>query len=722
MLVLDSAVTPGAMSVRLSFGVALVLFLSSPVRSEIIPDEVHHMECHDRYLMIAADLSFTGNNPRFVAVDKKGLHELTKPYQAKCGYSITHIHLLNLVELRASFFSCHTENINDQVFMFNIHLITMHNEVEKIYALNKTCSPSVPWSPREVTCEANYIEVSLGNEVSCRSRLQRDELNSTKVMQSSVASDWQVMFQRADEQMLPMNLSQAKKQGYMFDFTDGRLVFRTPYEQPECLLVQENGVPVEMIHATLFSKQGWIVLMVDLVVACSMYPGSYENGYVIWKTPEILFPGFHSTKINMGLNGNLVEQQAAEQKGYTVEVKDNTIDVGIPNTAEGGYRRSFVVDHLYEFYTFCLCFEQVLMDNNGIETTLRFHRTLMTPLLPCSVYTENQTNLEDHKFTVYVGDVPEDVELTSIHLNGHERQVHCTNKCSHNITRVSYHNNTHGYILEVPFDDPVALCQYLEEESVLQYSLDINYTLTVKTQSKPYYHLASIVATFTDVSPPVFDVDCLETGISFKLGHRPFDFLWEIFIGSEPLTAELATHRGYFLSNNSQSLLLEVPLFTDGYEYTEITLGGFFGTFTILMKNAGTSVAQTSTEKTCPFSSNELIMCSTDGRITAVVDVSLVMSHGGLAMGTKLLDKRCRPKETDKTRALFSFPVSSCGTMVKIGRQNVTYINEISYQTSLNVRSGFLDNATERSDLNRIQSALEKSPTLCQVRECTLQV
>lgn len=31
---------------------------------------------------------------------------------------------------------------------------------EFTYALNKTCSPSLPFSPREVTCEINYMEVS----------------------------------------------------------------------------------------------------------------------------------------------------------------------------------------------------------------------------------------------------------------------------------------------------------------------------------------------------------------------------------------------------------------------------------------------------------------------------------------------------------------------------------------------------------------------------------
>ncbi len=51
---------------------------------------------------------------------------------------------------------------DDEVFTFNFNLIAAHEGKEVTYALNKTCSPALPWSPREVTCELNYMEVSLG--------------------------------------------------------------------------------------------------------------------------------------------------------------------------------------------------------------------------------------------------------------------------------------------------------------------------------------------------------------------------------------------------------------------------------------------------------------------------------------------------------------------------------------------------------------------------------
>ncbi|XP_070786318.1 uncharacterized protein [Enoplosus armatus] len=641
------------------------------------------MECRDRFFMIAVDLSFTGNEPRFDAVDGTGVYPITNWYATECGYSVSVLPLLGHVVLRASYFSCHTDDKDDEVFTFNFNLIATHEGKEVTYALNKTCSPSLPWSPREITCEANYMEVSVRSEVTCPYETMKDDWNAAiKPAYSSAASDWQVTLHKDGEQLTPINLSEARRQGYVFHLTDGRLVFRTPYGQPDSFSTEVNGVPVEVVHATLFSRQSWVVLMVDLVAACSMHEGSYDDsGYMMWETPEVLHPlvsGLHMMQVNIGVSGELVEQPVAEERGYIVEKHNTTVQISIPYNAEGGYRKSFVSGDLYEFYVFDLYLEQISVDEDHIDTRLRFHRTLATPLLPRPVFTENRTVLEERTFAVYLGDVPEDVALAAVHLNGQEFTVPFTNASSHTITEVVHPNNTHGFTLKVPFDDPVVIQQFCKEDAAMQLRLDINYTLVVLPENEPYCHLASVMA-LTDVSPPAFDAVCSESGISFKLDHRPSDYLWEICIGSDPLTSELAAQHGYIMSNDSQSLLLDVPLFTHGFEYKDITLKGFFGTFEILVQDRETSEVQSSTVKTCPFSTTELIMCSTDGRMTAVADLSLAIQSGGVPARTNLNDKYCGPKEADGTRALFSFPLNSCGSIVKLNKDNVTYENEIFF-------------------------------------------
>lgn len=47
------------------------------------------------------------------------------------------------------------------MFFFNFNLIATHKGKEASYALNKTCTLSLQWSHREVTCEMNYMEVNL---------------------------------------------------------------------------------------------------------------------------------------------------------------------------------------------------------------------------------------------------------------------------------------------------------------------------------------------------------------------------------------------------------------------------------------------------------------------------------------------------------------------------------------------------------------------------------
>ncbi|XP_030609883.1 uncharacterized protein LOC115797441 isoform X2 [Archocentrus centrarchus] len=652
------------MALCFSFRVALLLSLWTTSTCDI-PRGVLYTECRERYFMIAAGLSFAGNEPRFEAVDSTGVHAITEQYAAECGYAISFFPLLGRLELRASYFSCHTDNTDDNVFTFNFNLIVTHEGKQTAYALNKTCTLSLPWSPREVTCEVNYMEVSVRSEAACPS-----ENDTDSAFKPSLYSDWQVMFQRADEQFQPMNLSEARKLGYVFALTDGRLVFRTPYEKLHSLSTEVNDVPVEVVHAVLFSRQSWVVVVVDLLAACSMHDGLYYGGYMTWETPEplhCLVSPLSETAVSIGVDGELVEQAVAEKRGYTVEKYNTTVHIGIPYNAEGGHRKSFVSQDLYEYYIFNLYLEQISVDEAKIAARLRFHRTLVTPLQPHPVFTLNETVPEERVFTIYLGDVPEDVQLVSVQLNGQDVALPLTNASTHNITEVLHPNTTHGYTLK-----------FSRKDVAIQHMLDINYTLAVMPGNEPYHYQTSVMA-LTPVSPPAFDAVCSESGIRFKLAYRPFDYVWQITIGSDVLTSELAERRGYIMSNNSNTLILDVPLYTQGYQYQDVTLTGFSGTFEILVRDHDTSQVQASTVKTCLFYPPEFIMCSTDGRVTVVANLSLVVPSGGSPAEASLIDKSCGPKDADGTRALFSFPVNGCGAIITLGKEYVTYNNEIVF-------------------------------------------
>ncbi|XP_061524643.1 LOW QUALITY PROTEIN: zona pellucida protein AX 4 [Phycodurus eques] len=636
--------------------VSLLSALADPV-----PDGVLDMECHDRSFVIAVDLSFAGDDARFEAVDGTGAYAITEPYAAKCGYTVTVSQPSGLVELRSSYFSCHTDKQDDRVFTFSFKLLVTR-ERDAVYTLNKTCSPSLAWSPREVSCELNYMEVLVKNQVSCAAGKKDDNWNILRHAHSSSTSDWQVMFQRDEDEIAPTSLSDARKQGYAFEVTDGRFMFRAPYGQPDSFIAMVNNIPVEVVHATLFSRQRWLVVMVDLVAACSTHQGAYEDGgHVVFKTPEAPYPGPDVTRIRVGFDG------------ADVVTENETVQIRIPLDVKGGLRKSFASGGLYEFYTFHLDLEQMFEDDEA-ETRLRLRRILTTPLLPRPLFTQNRSVVEERLFQVYLGDVPEDVRLISLRLNG--REAPFTNSCS--FADVAQPAHGHGYLLNVSFDDPAVTQQYYEVYRTLQYSVDINYTLSVLPENELYYHSVSVTA-LAGPSPPVLDAVCSESGIRFNADRWAFDFLWSIGVGSVTLTPELATQRGYEMRNDSQRLQLDVPVYSQGFRYEEITLKRFLGTFEILIKERLTSAVQRSITKTCPFVTSELIMCSTDGRMTVVADLSLITPSGATPSSSNLLDVFCGPAEADDARALFSFPLNSCGSKVKLSKGNVIYRNEIFY-------------------------------------------
>ncbi|XP_072315543.1 uncharacterized protein [Eucyclogobius newberryi] len=636
------------------------------------------MTCHERYFMINVDQHFTGKNLRFEAVDKNGSHAITEGYAAKCGYSIRFIHSKTNVQLRASYFSCHTDQAGE-VYTFHFNLIAHHKGKEVTHALNRSCSPSLPWSLREVTCEVNYMEVSVRSEISCSSSTTKNDWDNLKLGHSPSPADWQVTFQKRGEQLRPTSLKEARSQSYVFDLISGRLVFRTPYGQNHSFTSVIDGIPVEVVHATLFSRESWLVLLFDLVAACSVYEATFEDEeYMLWETPDVLYPGLHATNFSFGLNGNLMQPSVAETKGYLMEKHNRTVEVSIPHDAEGAHRKSVVSGDLYEICSYDFYTEQLSVDEDGVETRLRTHKTMVTPLLMRTLKEENHTVPEMHHFTIYLGDVPQDVDLISLALNGHQFQVPLKNNSTFSMANVVHPNDTHGYTLKVPFYKSPVIQQFSMEN--IKFKLDINYTLMVLPEQELYHHFAAFVAILPNLAPPQFDASCSESNVRIKF-DKPFDSKWEITIGPDPLTAELATRLGFVLSNNSHALELVVPLLSSQSTTTNFSLQGFTSTFEIHVRHRETSKVQSSTVKTCPFFANELLVCSTDMRMTAVVNLSLAVASGGVPAKMKLRDQSCGPKEADATKALFTFPMNACGSIVKLGKGKgtVTYENEIIY-------------------------------------------
>ncbi|XP_067257846.1 zona pellucida protein AX 4 [Chanodichthys erythropterus] len=655
-------------------------------QSTTLPQVPIEVQCKAHYLSISLAIPPSGSEPRFEAIDATGVYPITESYGAQCGYTYSVQPLLGRVILRASYFSCHTDNQNDEVFSFMFGVIIVaQSGGELFFNVSETCSV-LPFSPREVICEENYMEVSVKTDLPCStSGSVKDFSAAFSVARSSAVETWQVMLQQGGQLSEVMSTEDAAALGYFITATPGRLVFRTTFGQPYASVKMVSGVAIEVVEATVFFRQNWMVVMVDLVVACSLDKGSFDGYRLHWRTPAVMTPlalqsALRSQYISIGVDGVLLDEQASVNRGYSLTASGDAIDSSIPIAAEGAIRKSFVTDGVYnELYTAQLTYQQSFVDQRGVETKYNVVRQIATPPIPRLPFSINQTNPEERVFTVYLGNIPFDVELVAIELNGQEISVLTAMQMGFSIIRVQEEGSdiTFAYILRVPFEDQFVVKQYTTE-GLFEYSLEIKWTLNITSQMESYYHFSSVTAFVQDILPFVFDSLCANNGIRFMKDHHVYDYLWDVVIGQYPLTQQLASERGYIMTNDSISLTLDVPLFTIGYIYENITLQQFLGTFELLTRNAKTLEIKQSSAKSCLFETTELLVCSSEGVMTVVSDITKAVPAANPAR-TTLLDPSCRPQETDETRVLFSFGLNTCGTRFQIDQQYVTYENEIIF-------------------------------------------
>nr|XP_015196192.1 PREDICTED: uncharacterized protein LOC107076608 [Lepisosteus oculatus] len=675
----------------------LGLLLGVTLLCAVLPVDVHGavppagamvIECRDRYFWVSLDTAFAGSKYRFDIANGATVRRIIDPLASECGFTYSNNSVTGRLIFRASYFACYVHNELDSVFTLTSNFVKIDpSGGETTFPLSKTCTLSIPWNAREVICEENYMEVSVRRTVPQISQTQiiSQEWDITySIAQRAALATWQVVFLKTGLAPTTMNTSYAWSQGYVMGSTPGRVVFRSPYGQPLSELVMVNGIQVETIHATIFYRQKWMLVLIDMSTACTTNPGSFDGTNLLWSTPIVLRPlvqvptGFVSSSIRMGVEGLLLDNATMLQKGYGMSVGPTLVEIQIPFGADGGSREVHVIDNQYsERYIINLYYEHIFADGSQELTRHRMARLVHTPYLPQTPFTINQTILAERVFTVYLGVFNPDVALIAVDLNGVPLTVPQAQLRGFTISTVQHPNGTHAYVLKVPFEDPIVLKSY-SGPTTMMYVLNINYTLNIVPQNEPYYHPATVAAQIRIPINQDLTAVCKEKSILFSITQMEMSYLWEICIGSDPLTPELAANRGYILKNTTQGLTLEVPLYTIGYTYEDIGLNMFFGIFTLSIRDASTlSVVAVSTKR-CPFNSEELVVCMPNGTMTVVASVASTVPMVD-PLRTTLLDRSCKPNETNATAVLFTFSVTTCGTRFMVDDHYLMYENEVVF-------------------------------------------
>ncbi|MGH0172748.1 UNVERIFIED_CONTAM: hypothetical protein FKN15_063890, partial [Acipenser sinensis] len=408
---------------------------------------------------------------------------------------------------------------------------------------------------------------------------------------------------------------------------------------------------------------------------------TFDGMNLAWVSPRVLSPlvlhieKFQDKGISMGVDGKLLDVATIRRRNYDLKVNETFIQISIPYGAEGGYLKSRVINNQYNrLYAIDLYLEHQWADDQWEATQHRSFKPVRTLFIAETPFVINNTIPEEKVFTVTLGIFNPDVELKNLTINGVPLTLPEAVNQGIVVTEVQHPNGTKSFVLKVPFTHPLIPQKYVGD-GVREFTLNINYTLNILPENEPYFHPATIVCRVKDVILPVIKGSCTENSVVFEGTHGNMDYFWVVYIGKHQLTSELAANRGYIFTNLTK-FIVEVPVFSVGCicESRGLLVHG-----NLKLAQASRSCFLMHCLNSTPFLCS---VCMPNGVMT-VVAVTMEPIPVVEPSKTTLLDKTCKPKEFDSTRALFTFSVNTCGTRSKIVGNYLIYENEVVYTRAL---------------------------------------
>ncbi|XP_061446070.1 uncharacterized protein LOC133366692 isoform X2 [Rhineura floridana] len=615
---------------------------------------------------------------------------VTEHVAAQCGFT-SGTDLYGNPQIRVSFLACSVRNLFDQEFSLQLQVeVTSPANLTSAYEVSMKCPLDAPWSPREIVCEENYMEVSVRRAVPgiASEALNEDWIAVWPVAQGAVNQVWQVAFHFQNGSLQNMMATEAHALGYGVNTTATRVLFRTPYGTQQTEVAMVDGMEVEVARATVFYKQAWMILMVDTALACPINPTIFTATTLSWGTPRIMpslvtFPHLYRDEaVEMGLDGRVIDTATIVRNGYTFLTDTKFISITVPIGAPGGLTKSDVIDNRYGT-TYCI---KLLLDRRwqGDESDRTHHRslkTIRTPFAPHTPVLIDNTIPERGYFDISLGNFYPDVELAIIAVGGKPLTPEELKGRGIGLGEAPNPNNTRVFILQVPFTDPLVEQEYVYD-NIRRYTLPLEYTLNLVQKDKPFTHPAVIQCEVPDVVLPTFEGFC-ETGrIGLLMTHGNLDRYWVPYVGDFQLTAELAISQNYTMREDGSYFYLSVPLLATGLAYEDISLQGLTARLDFSLRNNKTLATVIAFPVGCIFPTGKLLVCLPNGTIMATV-LSLDTKPALDPRKTHLRDKNCGPVAADESRALFSFPVASCGTTRRFDGNYLVYENEVSFRREI---------------------------------------
>ncbi|KAF7235758.1 Zona pellucida sperm-binding protein 2, partial [Varanus komodoensis] len=612
---------------------------------------------------------------------------VTPDLAAQCGFT-SGTDLYGNPEIRISFLACSVHNSFDQDFSLQLQVeVTSPANVTDAYDVSMKCSLDAPWSPREIACEENYMEVSVKREVPgiASEALNKDWMAVWPVAQGAMNQVWQVIFHFQNGSLQRMMATQAHALGYGVNTTATRVLFRMPYGSPQAEITMVQGLEVEVARATVFYKQAWMILMVNTALACPVGPPLFTATTLSWVTPWIMsslvrFPDlYHDEAIAMGLDGCRIDEATIMRNGYAFVMDSNVITITVPIGAAGGLTESDVVDNHYgTTYSIKLLLDRRWQGDDSDHTRLRSLKSFRTPFAPQTPLLVDNTIPERGYFDVSLGSFLPDVELSTIAVAGQPLTPEGLRRRGFRLEEVPKPNRTRAFVLQVPFADSLVEQQYLHS-NVRRYTLHLYYTLKLVTKDKTFTHPGVIHCDIPDVVLPTFERICDAGALGLVMTRGNLDHFWIPYVGSQQLTSRLAALQNYTVQDDGSRFYLLVPFLAPGLVYEDISLQGVTARLDFSLRDNKTLATILTFPVACIFPTGRLLACLSNGTMAATV-LGLDTKPALDPRRTHLRDKNCGPVAADESKALFSFPVASCGTTKRFEGNYLLYENEVTFR------------------------------------------
>ncbi|XP_070588935.1 uncharacterized protein [Erythrolamprus reginae] len=599
---------------------------------------------------------------------------------ARCGYTLSKDVWGNPI-FRASFLGCHVINEKDEKFSLTVNIkVSLFEDLRAatVYQHPMHCSYFL-WGAREILCEENYMEVSVKTDIPGISEVEW--MSALPEAQKIMYQMWTLIF-HSSSGLKATKVIDANTLGYSFNNTMARVFLRSPYSTNETQNTMVNGVTMSTISSTSRYTQRWLLLMIDTTISCPVDGTSFTDASLIWTMPMInprlvhQESTFRSLKVTMGIDGDKIENP--EKFNYTLEHNVTHIGVTIPIGAPGGKLQSTVSNGVYGvMYSIDLLMEHSWTDNVWQLTNYLVIKPITIPFLPRIPIVINNTVPETRIFDVFLGVFLPDVKLVTLTIGDMTLSPKEAEQNGYRNSYIFFPNGTIGFELEVPFDDPNVLKEYININET-RYHLQVIYTLIVGPEEKLYQHPADVECTLADVQLPVGTGYCDKENIYLYVTTAGLFQYWILYTGNTPLNYITAHRNGYYITTNDTHLLLQVPFSAPGIIYEEVSFERIQARFDLDLKKMTTLETLNTFSIRCNFQSSEFIVCYPNGTVTVLAHMKTVPS---IDMGkTRLKDKICKPQKYTKDQALFQFQVSTCGTSLMFNDEHFIYENEISFE------------------------------------------